>query len=266
MTLKTLIGTTVNNAISDKNILNKAYDDALHPAAKNIGKALGTLTSTLNALLTPIGWAVYGFEQIDKVVKESLEHKLSKVPIENLKEPEANIVIPAYESLRYSLNKEQLKDMYINLIANSMQDDKADNVHPAFVSVVNQLSSFDAEFLRLLFYNKDYQLPKIKIRLQVSKEDTSGIDLLRTLLSPLYFSDCSLLDKYSFSLDNLERLKIIEIHDDYFLSEPNIYDDIIKSIDTDSFLNERDDLNYVNLIKGSIYLTKFGEQFVNSVF
>ena len=266
MSLKTLLGTAATNATSNADILNKAYDDAIHPTAKNVGQALGTLSSTLNILLAPISWAIYGFEQIDNVVKEKLKDKLANPPIEDLKEPEPNIVIPAYEALRYSLDKNQLKEMYVNLIANSMQNNKSDKIHPAFVDVVKQLSQFDAEFLKVLFYDKTLQLPKIKARLQVSEDNNIGIDLFRTLLSPKYFTNKSLLDEYSFSLDNFERLKIIEINDTYFLDNPSLYDDIIQSINKDSFLNLREGLNYVNLIKGSIQLTNFGKQFVDSVF
>lgn len=266
MSLKTLIETVTTNAASDENILNKAYDDLIHPAAQNVGQALGTLTSTLDIFLAPCSWAVYGFKYIDVAVKTGLTKILSDTPIENLSEPESNIVIPAYEALRYSLDKESLKEMYINLIASSMLNDKKDKAHPAFVEVIKQLSPFDAEFLKILFYKKPIQIPKIKVRLQISSEDTIGIDIIRTLLSPKYFNDKALLNDYSFTLDNFERLKIIEINDSYFLSGSNMYEDIIESVDKDSFLNLREELNYVNLIKGSISLTNFGKQFVDSVF
>lgn len=264
--MQEILTAAVSTAAKDPSLVKAVYEDSIQPTVKNVGQALGTLSSTLNVLLAPISWAVYGFEQIDEVVKDKLKDKLSNTPIEELKEPEPNIVIPAYEALRYSLNKEQLKEMYINLIANSMQNNKLDKIHPAFVDVVKQLSQFDAEFLKVLFYDKTLQLPKIKARLQVSEDNNIGIDLFRTLLSPKYFTNRSLLDEYSFSLDNFERLKIIEINDTYFLNNPNLYDDIIQSINKDSFLNLREDLNYVNLIKGSIQLTNFGKQFIDSVF
>lgn len=258
--------TLIKAVASNKDILNKAYDDVVQPTAKNLGQAFGTLSSALNVFLAPVSWAVYGFKHIDDAVKSRLTEKLANTPIENLSEPESNIVVPAYEALRYSLDKEHLKEMYINLIASSMTNDKKDKAHPAFIEVIKQLSPFDAEFLKNLFYNHAPQLPKMKVRLQVSENDVSGIDLFRTILSPKYFTNKSLLNEYSFSLDNIERLKIIEIKDDYFLNTPNIYDDIIQSIDKDSFLNLREDLNYVNLIKGSISLTNFGKQFIDSVF
>lgn len=261
-----ILTAVANTAAKDPSLIKEVYEDTLQPTAKNVGQALGTLSSTLNVLLAPFSWAVYGFQQIDAVVKENLRDKLSNTPIEDLKEPEPNIVIPAYEALRYSLNKTQLKEMYINLIAQSMQNSTSDKVHPAFVEVIKQLSSFDAYFLKSISSELRLQIPKIKIRLQISEDNFSGIDVYRTILSPKYFTDKSLLSKYSFALDNLERLKLINIDDTYELGDNNLYDEIINSIDKEAFSKKRPDLTYVNLIKGKINITDFGRQFISSVF
>lgn len=260
------IDTVLDAVMSNDSLINKTYDDVIHPAAKNIGTAAGTLTSTLNVLLAPITWAVYGFDIIDKKVKSKMLDKLSNVPLENLSSPEPNIVIPAYEALRYSLDKEILKDMYVNLITSSMINDVKEDAHPAFVEVIKQLSPFDAELFKSIFYNNNFQTPKIKVRLQVSESDSIGVDAFRVILPPKYFTDFSLIENYSFSLDNLERLKLIKILDDYWLNEPDIYTDIIDSIDKDSLSKFRGELPYVNLIKGSIELTQFGKQFISIVF
>ena len=265
MSLKTLIGVSATNAASNEDILNKAYDDIIHPTAQNVGQALETLSSTLNVLLAPISWAVYGFEQIDTVVKEKLRDKLSNTPVEELKEPEPNIVIPAYEALRYSLDKEQLKEMYINLIACSMQNSTSDRVHPAFVEVVKQLSIFDSELLKKIFGNSTTTIPKLKIRLQKGIDDYAGFDSHTIVISPKYY-DAKLLEEYTLSLENLERLKIINIEHDNELLEPNIYDDLIRIINIESLSKAYPDKPYVNIIKGYISLTKFGQEFVKSIF
>lgn len=265
MSLKTLLGTAATNATSNADILNKAYDDAIHPTAKNVGQALGTLSSTLNILLAPISWAVYGFEQIDNVVKEKLKDKLSNTPIEDLKEPEPNIVIPAYEALRYSLDKDQLKEMYINLIAYSMQNSTSDKVHPAFVEVVKQLSIFDSELLKKIFGNSTITIPKLKIRLQKGVNDYAGFDSHPIVISPKYYG-VPFLDQYTLSLENLERLKIISIEHDNELLKPNIYDDLISLVNVESLRKAYPNNPYVNIIKGHISLTKFGQEFVKSIF
>lgn len=266
MSLKTLIGVAATNAASNEDILNKAYDDIIQPTAQNVGQALETLSSTLNVLLAPISWAVYGFEQIDTVVKEKLKDKLSNTPVEELKEPESNIVIPAYEALRYTLDKEQLKNMYINLIANSMKVNNSKYVHPAFVEVIKQLSVFDAELLEKLFKDGTIQIPKIKVRLQRAEFDGAGIDAYDIVIDPKYYSFSLYHDEYTISLENLERLKILTIHDDNKLLIPNLYDNIINTLDMDYLKNARSDLPYVKIFYGSISLTNFGEQLIRNIF
>ncbi|MCI6276847.1 MAG: DUF4393 domain-containing protein [Clostridium sp.] len=259
------LNTAATTVANSSEILKEVYNDVAKPTAQNVGKALGTLSSTINVLLAPISWAVYGFKHIDASVKSKLEEKLSDTPIEELKEPEPNIVIPAYEALRYTLNKEQLKDMYVNLIANSMKISTSNSVHPAFVEVVKQFSVFDADLLKKLFSKSASSIPKLKIRIQKSEHDYSGIDLSNIVLSPQYYG-ASFLDDYNVSLENLERLKIIEIHHSSELLEPNIYDSIIDLIDKDSFKSINENFPYVDLIKGYISLTNFGKEFVNNIF
>lgn len=265
MSIKNLLDKATDSATTSVEILNKAYDDVVHPVAQNIGEALGTLTSTINSFLKPISWAVYGFYIIDKNVKSSLEEKLSKTPLEELKEPEANIIIPAYEALRYSLDKKQLKDMYVSLIANSMKKDTAEKVHPSFVEVVRQLSVFDAEVLKKIFGNSTQSIPKVKVRLQKSNTDKVGIDIHNIVLSPRYY-DASYVDKYVVSLENLERLKVIEINDDVEIIVTDIYNDIIDIIGIDELKRLRPDLPYVEISKGKISLTNFGRELIKNIF
>lgn len=259
------ITAAANTVANSSEILKEVYVDVAKPTAQNVGQALGTLSSTLNVLLAPISWAVYGFKQIDDKVKTGLEEKFKSTPIDELKAPEPNIVIPAYEALRYSINKEQLKDMYINLIANSMKINTSDKVHPAFVEVIKQLSIFDAELLKKIFGNSTSSIPKLKIRIQKGEYDYSGVDTHSIVINSKYY-DVSFLDQYTISLENLERLKIINIYDDAKLLNENIYDDLIELVDKDSLSKIHSEFSYVNIIKGHIALTKFGEEFVKNIF
>ena len=247
--MQELVTTAIKTAAKDSSLVKEVYEDTLQPAAKNVGQALGTLSSTLNMLLAPISWAVYGFEQIDNVVKDKLKDKLSNTPIEDLKEPEPNIVIPAYEALRYSLNKEQLREMYINLIAKSMQNNTSDKVHPSFVEVIKQLSIFDAELLKKLFSTSTIEIPKLRIRLQRSVTDTSGVYSHNIVLSSKYYP-VSYLEQYTISIENLERLKIINIEHNSKLLTENVYDDIFKLINKDALSKTHPKFPYVNIIEG----------------
>lgn len=260
------ISAAANTVANSGEILKEVYVDIAKPTAQNVGHALGTLSSTINVLLAPISWAVYGFKQIDNSVKSKLEEKLSVTPIEELKEPDPNIVIPAYEALRYTLDKEQLKNMYINLIANSMKISTSNSVHPAFVEVIKQLSVFDAELLKKIFSNSVTTIPKIKIRLQKSEIESAGIDVCNIVINPNYYSFCLYHDEYTVSLENLERLKIIAINDYTKLLAPNIYTDIENSIDIEYLSSQSKEFPHVEFIYGSISLTGFGKKLIENIF
>jgi len=71
---------------------------------------------------------------------DKLTPKLKDIPVEKLVPPEPNIAVPSYEALRYSLDIEELREIYTNLLASSMNTDTKDYTHPASVEIIKQLS------------------------------------------------------------------------------------------------------------------------------
>lgn len=255
-----------------KELAPKIYDDGLQPAVREIGKGLGTLASTINVALAPINWMVYGFEIIDKQVKLALQEKLSNILPEKISTPDASIVVPAYEALRCSLDKETLKEMYINLIASSMIEDKKNSVHPAFVEIIKQLSSQDAKLLKDAFSNTKLQLPKVCLRLQISEGDATGVNLIKNLLPDKFYTNSYSHLDCQCSLDNLERLKLIEIVDgtvsfeNLLIQRHEKYEDItVPEYFKVGFSNIYPHLHYLNIINGCIAITNFGERFLEVV-
>ena len=74
------------------------------------------------------------------------------------------------------------------------------------------------------------------------------------------------MDKYVVSLENLERLKVIEINDDVEIIVTDIYNDIIDIIGIDELKRLRPDLPYVEISKGKISLTNFGRELIKNIF
>lgn len=63
-------------------------------------------------------------------------------------EPDIQIVAPALEASKYCVEKEELRKMFVNLIASSINSDKVASVHPIFNDIIRKLSSTDALLLR----------------------------------------------------------------------------------------------------------------------
>lgn len=241
----------------------KLYDDAIQPTAQETGKTLSLIPRTINAALVPLRkWIAtreYNLAETEKLLAYKLEH----LDPEKIVSPEPYVAVPALQAISYSMDNEELKNFYANLLAKSMNIDIKDSVHPAFVEIIKQLSPFDAEFLKKLSIQPYDLIPKIKIRFQQSENETKGIDQIRSVISPNIYG-FKLYDKYNISLDNLSRLKLVNINDDYRLTDDSHYEDIL-DICKNINLPDNENYHYIAKIKGTIQVTRFGESFIDTV-
>lgn len=141
-----------------KNLMVNLASTALTPAAEEIGKGLVTVAKCVNLALEPLKGVIWGYERIQDYVTKSVSDKLSNLPQEQIITPSAHIAVPAIESLRYTGEIEELRNMFSSLLATSMKRDKKHKAHPAFVEVIKQLSVDEARILAVLSNLNDYPL------------------------------------------------------------------------------------------------------------
>jgi hypothetical protein len=110
------------------------------------GKALGTLSRTVNIALAPLRGLVW--DEIEEWLSATIERKLEErgVPKERITTPNPDVAVPAIEALRYTTLREQ----YANLLATSMDSATALEAHPAFVEILKQLTPDEAKILQFL--------------------------------------------------------------------------------------------------------------------
>lgn len=239
------------------------YQDALQPAAKEIGKALGTIAKVVNVALAPVSALVWGYDQIKDFVDNKVTEKLQNVPEENIITPPPHVAGPALESLRYTGSIDELKELYANLLASSMDSSTTKDAHPSFVEIIKQLSSDEAKLLTALISTE--QEPAVTIR-NNRKDDSGGRDQFRNftvLGEKVGVQDYSSVPNY---LDNLCRLGLLEIPASYVLVGENIYKHldehpVVKSI-VESI--NKDDSRKSELVHKTIMVTGFGRQFINA--
>jgi len=256
--------------VNDKEVVNSVtnlvkaipiYQDGLQPAVKEIGKALGTVGKTVNIALAPISALVWGYDQIKDFVEIKVGEKLKDIPEEKIITPDETIAGPLLESLRYTGHKEELKEMYANLLASSMNADKADNAHPSFVDIIKNMNMYEARIIQYLAKNN--ALPMIHIRQIFSKRNRGGSYINKYLSMITYEIDSldrNLLPTY---YENLMRLKLIDIPYGRYLSKENIYNDLEND---ELVLNERKMIDNLDDSKSEIertyiQLTNFGKLF-----
>src|SRR5690554_2969816 len=96
------------------------YQDAVQPAAKQIGQSLETVTKTVNIALAPIKALVWGYEKIEDFLSTRVSEKLKNIPEENITTPPPQVAGPAIEALKYSGHDKNLRELYANLLASAM--------------------------------------------------------------------------------------------------------------------------------------------------
>lgn len=98
----------------------------------------------------------YALQEFEKELKQ----KISKVPEEKLIEPDIQVIAQALEAAKYCVEKEELRNMFSNLIASSINEDAVDYVHPIFINIIKNFSSLDAKMIKTLskHYDKKFFL------------------------------------------------------------------------------------------------------------
>lgn len=202
-----------------ENTVGAAYNDLVSPSAKPVGTIISLLPRTIRLFFSKWEKWIVNAEKSLELTAEAIQEKVAKIPEEKLTEPEPYVAVPALQQLSYSLDSEDLREMYANLLASSMNIDKKTSVHPAFVDIIKQLCPDEAKLLKYLS-DKDDQ-PLIDIHLIQSKNREYSISLQN--FTSIADGICENSLKISFYLDNLARLKLLDISDDRSLADDSEY-------------------------------------------
>jgi len=133
--------------------VEKVYEDALSPAMKQIGKSLESVAKTSRFLLAPFDYLAKQHDRWERY----LEKVSLKVKDENLVEGHPQLVIPILEGLSLSYENTLLSELFINLLAISIDKTKQNFAHPAFPNIIKQLSHDEAVILFFL-KKKNYKI------------------------------------------------------------------------------------------------------------
>jgi hypothetical protein len=131
-----------------KEVVKPAYEDVVQPAARASGKALGTVMNCFNMLLAPLERAQLASEAKTEAFRKSLENKFEKIPIEKRQEPDLKTVYQISDKLKYSIDNDEFRDMFENLLISSMTHGRT--AHPLFVDVIDKMTSNDAQLFKFL--------------------------------------------------------------------------------------------------------------------
>jgi hypothetical protein len=239
-------------------------------AGNNLGQTALTITKTINNALLPLAAINFSFDKARAYFSEKFEKDLSekadKIPLEDIVEPKASIAGPTLQGLAFTHEEENLKDMYLSLLATAMNGKTSEDAHPAFVEIIKQLTSEEAHLLKSVLTSSG-PIPISEVRLK-----ENGKKEWNTLLKHLInISDSKTgqpveNQRYPSMIENWIRLGLIEVNYSQHIADKKAYD----------WNNTRPELNdlrskYENETKkiifqnGVLERTALGEHFAKAV-
>lgn len=234
----------------------------LNPTAETIGQSL-------DGIATALCWPLLKLRIIQKnklkQFAEEIRNKNDQIPIENRDSSKIGLAIKAIEEARYQLNKDDIRKMFVNLISSTVDNRKNDTVTPRLATVVSQLGSDEASFLRTINEAVNHQIIYGYMSIKDNKDYST-----RDLPDRFYNAGGNaypLLDVASVNI--LESLGVIEVHEHSTLSS-SIYTKHYKFIE--DFLRSR--VENINLSENEVFefqhayirATKFGDHLLNCIF
>ena len=198
------------------------YQGAFQPAVQETGKLLARIPRAINAAFSGLDkWILNKEYSIDET-KKLLAQKLENVDPNKIVEPEPYVAIPAIQAISYSMDSEELRDLYANLLAKAMIKEIKKSVHPSFVEIIKQMSPIDAIIFKKIMEKKNGARPLITI----SERAENGGNL------PIY-ENCSWIKDYSIktsctSFDSLSRLGLIQLPLVGY-ADDSVYDEVINN-------------------------------------
>lgn len=246
-----------------KEIAKSAYDDVGKPVAKPTGELLGLVPRAIKAALSPLEKWIISQEYNVAETKKLLEEKLKNTPPEQIQPPEPYIAVPALQYISYCMDNNELRNMYANLLANSMDSVVKNGVHPGFVEIIKQLSPDEAKILNYFSFNN--MVPTISLKLLSNQKGYKTI--LRNFSNIGELVDCEEPYDISIYFNNLIRLGLIESSSGLeYLTDKTQYESLKKN----SYIRATIDELYipqgykgVDFSEGFMRLTNFGKAFCN---
>jgi len=181
------------------------YRDAVEPGAKELGRAVARILRMVNVGLS-------GVETVGAFFRARLEPRLRRIPHEHRNEaPKLNVVGPAVESVRFTSEDDELQDLFANLIARAMDKRVAARAHPAFVRIINDLTSDEAKILRAIGPGRP--VPIVNIDRALLNDDgvrISGDTPHESLSRFAHDAGCELPAMFPTFISNLVRLRLVE--------------------------------------------------------
>lgn len=238
------------------------YEDAVQPAAQELGKGLETVAKAMNVCLAPLRGLVWGWDQIEDFLQHKVAEKLSQTPTDEIIEPKPHVAGPAIEALRFTGYEESLRDLYANLLAASMDSKTVSLAHPSFVEIIKQMTPDEARLMK--YFSTEELLPLISVRAELV-EGSGGRDMAHNLSLFGKDANCEHEHLTPSYIDNLSRLGLISTPDKFY-TDAEVYEELENYPSVLELKNQIDseEGQRSSNRRGLVQITHLGRQFIKA--
>lgn len=198
------------------------YEDALQPTVQEIGKFTARIPRAINAVFSGLDKWILGKENNIDEIKKLLAYKLENVNPNKIVEPEAYVSVPAILAISYSMNSDELRNLYANLLTKSMNSDTQYMVHPSFVEIIKQMSPIDSLIFKIIMEREENPI----LNLCYGNDMMTESLLLVSNITDINITSGEII---SLSIDNLVKQGIISIPFDEYYEDEHYYNKILNS-------------------------------------
>ena len=131
-------------------VIPEMYRDLLQPAAQEVGSQLLIVAKAVKIALAPLKVTVWSFERLSEWLQVRLTTHFANTPADQIVAPKPEIAGPLLLHLHFLKDEEELRSLFSNLLAAAMDRETRNSVHPAYVSILQQLTPDEALILRHL--------------------------------------------------------------------------------------------------------------------
>lgn len=262
-----------DNSKLTQGLLDRALGNMADEFAENskgagapLGNAVKSLVRTTEAIAVAVETVVKSPALIGQVwnsvrdkVTPALRERLAHLSPEEIQPPPISVAGPILEALRFTVDDDELRNMFVNLLAATMDPASTSNAHHSFVEIIKQLSPDEARILK--YMGEDEEAGFQVANLQAYSKEGGFINIARNLTH--LGKDAGVANQVNVPsyLDNLCRLGLCAI--------PN---GITLDSSYDPLTNCPDFLPFIDTIKAMgrtpkferriIELTEYGRKFV----
>lgn len=105
----------------------------------------------MRTALIPLALVNLGVRRFEDYIRtkfpDELDSATAEIPDDAMQEPPLNIAGPVMQGLTFTHESEELRKLFLALLATSMDSRKSATAHPAFAEVISQLESTEASIL-----------------------------------------------------------------------------------------------------------------------